>query len=92
MRHIRKEIKRRFGLGDQDDLDARLNCCKKFESKWERERQNYTNRLQALRCQFERKIEQAVGLLSGAQAMADDVKAFERDENKRRPKMPEKNK
>jgi hypothetical protein len=34
VRLIKKEIKRRFGLGDRDDLDARLNRCKDFERKW----------------------------------------------------------
>ena len=85
---IRTEIKRRFGHGDKDDLDIRLNRCQEFEREWDKTRIDYTKRLNALRSQFDRKLEQAVGVISGIQTMNDEMKAFERDENQVRPQLP----
>ena len=81
VRLIRKEIKRRFGNGDKDVLDVRLNRCKEFEREWDKTRIDYTKRLNAFRSQLDRKLEQAVGVISGIQTMNDEMKAFERDEN-----------
>ena len=85
VRLIRKEIKLRFGLGDRNDLDSRLNRCRDFDKKWHQERVDYSKRLNALRAQFEQKIEQAVDLFCGVQKMSDGIVTFEQEENRLRP-------
>jgi hypothetical protein len=79
---------RRFQKGDVADLNEKLERCNAFETKWEPERMDYSQRLDGLCSHFEKMLDQAIKVLSGIQFMTDEANAFEKDENLKRVNIP----
>ena len=46
-------------------MNAKLDRLTAFETKWEPERDDYTQRLDGLRSHFENMLDQAIKMLSG---------------------------
>ncbi len=79
---------RRFERGDADDLNSKLDRCSAFETKWEPERLDYSQRLDSLRSHFDKMLDKAIRILSELQDMTDEVQSFEKEENSKRVNIP----